>query len=221
MITPDTAAKWRSGPRFDQMAAALIGAIAVLAAILAVIHTNYSLASTRAQLEGSRLAADIAARISTASLAGDLGTYGSDEAVLRLEMQGTDRAIAAGQAGEPGAAAIGEAEYQASKALRAALDETQKTIGGTPLDVYAADLVTTTNEHFQAEVTEQNHQVDVAKDAGSRDRTSILGLSFLALAGVLAGLAAVLREGRAGRIALLAASGIVGWAMILSVLAVI
>jgi hypothetical protein len=221
MITPDTAAKWRSGARFDQIAAALIGAIAILAAVLAVIHTNYGLASTRAQLEASRLAADISARISTASLSSDLETFSSAEAVMQLGMQGVDRALAAAQAGDPGATAIGAAEYEASKALRVALDETQKTVGGAPLDAYAAELVTTTNEDAVAEATEQNHQVDLAKDAGSRDRTSVLGLSFLALAGVLTGLAAVLREGRAGWIALLTASGIVCWATILSVLAVV
>lgn len=56
---------------------------------------------------------------------------------------------------------------------------------------------------------------------GSGGQTSVLALSLLALAGVLTGLGAVLREGRAGWIALLTASGIVCWATILSVLAVV
>ena len=69
-------------------------------------------------------------------------------------------------------------------------------------------------------MAEQNRQADLATSLGGRDRTAFLALSFLALAGVLTGLAAVLREGRAGRIALAAASGIVGWATILTVLAI-
>jgi hypothetical protein len=221
MISPDTAAKLHNGTRYDQVAAALIGAIAVLAAVLAVIHTNYGLEATRAQLQASRLATDISGRISTASIAGDLEVFGADQAVMKLEMQGNDRMLIAARDADPGAMAIGKAEFEASIALRSALNETQKTSGGTPLDAYAASLVRTTAADFAAEVAEQNHQADLATSFGGRDRTAFLALSFLALAGVLTGLAAVLREGRAGRIALLAASGIVGWATILTVLAVV
>ena len=70
-------------------------------------------------------------------------------------------------------------------------------------------------------MNEQNRQVDLANQAGAQNSRSILGLSFLALAGVLTGLAAVLREGRAGWIALLAAVAMAGAAGLMAVLAVI
>ena len=67
---------------------------------------------------------------------------------------------------------------------------------------------------LRAEVAEQGRQVDIAAAAGSRGRLAVLGLSLSALAGVLVGLALVLREGRPGWTALLAACGIAGLAVV-------
>jgi hypothetical protein len=219
VIYPDQAAKLRSGVRFDRIVASVIGVIAVLAAVLGVVHNERSLASTHAQLMASRLAADISARIAIRSVAGNL-TFSSDEAVLLLEREGNDRALAAAQADNAGAAAVGGAMYDASKQLKAQLAATGATTGAPPLDGYAANLIETTPEEFEAELAEQSRQVDLANDAGWHDRIAIMGLSFLALAGVLAGLAAVLREGRAGWIVVRVAAGIAGLTALLVLLAI-
>jgi len=220
VIYPDQAAKLRSGVRFDRIVAGVIGVIAVVAAVLGVVHTDRSLASTHAQLTASRLAADISARIAISSLAGNL-TFNSDEAVLFLEMEGNDRALAAGLAGNAGAAAVGGAMYDASKQLKAQVAATGATVAGSPLDGYAVNLIETTPEEFEAELAEQSRQVDLANDAGWHDRIAIMGLSFLALAGVLAGLAAVLREGRAGWIVVRVAAGIAVLTTLLVILAIV
>jgi hypothetical protein len=112
-------------------------------------------------------------------------------------------------------------EHQAAADLGTALAATSATGGGAPLDSYTSGLVKATTQQLLAEVNEQNRQVDLANDAGTRNSRSILGLSFLALGGVLTGLAAVMREGRAGWIALLAAIAMAGAAGLMAALALI
>jgi len=90
-----------------------------------------------------------------------------------------------------------------------------------PLDSYTSGLLRDTTARLVVEVNEQNRQVDIADDTSARNSRSILGLSFLALAGVLTGLAAVLREGRAGWFALLFAVSMTGAAGLVAVLALI
>ncbi len=65
------------------------------------------------------------------------------------------------------------------------------------------------------------HQMDVAENAGFHDRLAFLGISLLALAGVLVGLAAVLRQSRAGWFSLGTAGAIVAVSAILAVLAML
>ncbi len=220
MIAPDAAADLRAERRFDLLAAVLIGAIAILAAVLAVIQIETGQASTRAQIEAARLTADLSARLQVSGTAQTAAIVDQQEA-LALSMQATGRGLAALQYGDDGAAAIGEAETQAAADLGTALAATSATSGGAPLDSYTAGLLNATTPQLLAELGEQNRQVDLANDAGTRNSRSILGLSLLALAGVLTGLAAVLREGRAGWIALLSAVGMAGAAELLAVLAVI
>jgi hypothetical protein len=220
MVSPDNVRKWRDDARYDRIAATLIGVIAVLAAVLAVVHTNRSLEAGRAGLEASRLAADITGRIGAVSVAWNL-SYASDEAVLYLSMDGTDRAIAAAQLEDVDAYTVAQAEIDAATKLRAWLTATEATTGGPPLDLYAADLLSTTPADFEAELAEQNRQMDLAEQAGWQDRMAFLGISLLALAGVLVGLAAVLRQNRAGWFAIGSAGGMVGAAVLLAVLAIV
>jgi hypothetical protein len=220
MVNPDNVRKWRDDVHFDRLAATLIGIIAVLAALLAVVHTDRSLEASRANLEASRLAADITGRIGSVSIAGNL-SYTSDEAVLFLAMEGTDRSIAAAGADDAGAWTVGQTMIAASQELRAALDATMGTTGGPPLDPYAAGLLATTAADFNAELAEQSRQMDVAQNAGWHDRLAFLGISLLALAGVLTGLAAVLRQSRAGWFAVGSAGIIVAVAALLAVFALL
>jgi hypothetical protein len=220
MIAPDAAADLRAERRFDLLAAVLIGAIAILAAVLAVIQIETGQASSRAQVEAARLTADLSARLEVSSTVQNQAFVDEQEA-LALSIQATGRQIAGLQYGDDGAIAVGQVEHQAGADLGTALTATSATSGGAPLDSYTSGLLEATTQQLLGELREQNRQVDLANDAGARNSKSILGLSFLALAGVLTGLAAVLREGRAGWIALLTAVAMAGAAGLLAVLAVI
>jgi hypothetical protein len=218
VVAPDHAAKLSAAARFDRMAAIVIGTIAVLGALLGVIHTDRSTAGTRAQLQATRLATDISARIAVNSVGTNL-SYQADEAVLMLQMDGADRALAAVAADNAGIAAVGQAEVDAATALKAALAATQATSGGSPTDAYVASMLAMTADDFAAELTAQGHQMDLAHDAGTHDGFAVLGISVLALAAVLTGLAAVVRESRGGWWALRSAAGFIGLAVILGLVA--
>jgi hypothetical protein len=217
-VPPEHAEKLSAAARFDRFAAILIGTIAVLSAMLGVVHTDRSTAASRAQFQASRLAADISARIAVNSVGTNL-SYQVDEAILMLQMDGTDRAIAAA-ADDAGIAAVGQAEVDAATALKAALDATRATSGGAPADAYVAAMLAMTSDDFMADLTAQGHQMDLAHEAGTHDGFAILGISLLALAAVLTGLAAVLRESRGGWWALRSAAGLVVVAVILGAMAI-
>ena len=208
MIDMETAAQPRSTAWFDRLAAITIGAIAVVAAVLAITQTTYGQRQDHDQAQAARLEADLSARLSANQLVTDVA-LGSQQGALVLGMQGTSRGIAGLQASDDSAVAIGDAEQKASSRLQQWLAATLATSGGPPLDAYAAGLVNATTAQLQAEVTQQRALVELAGDASSRSDRSVLGLSFLALAGVLTGLAAVLGHGRAGWMLLLFACGMV------------
>jgi hypothetical protein len=218
MIAPDAAAELRAERRFDLVAALLIGTIAVLAAILAIAQMNASQAATRANLEAARMAADVSARISVSSQSLD-SALGAKRTAIMLGIEGVSREIAGSQNNDATVTAVGQAQQSASDQLSAALTATTDTTGGKPVDQYTAGLLTATTEQLKAEVTDQNHQVDLADTATSHEQRAVLGLSFLALAGVLTGLAAVLREGRSGWISLSAACAMAVSSGLLAILA--
>jgi hypothetical protein len=220
MIAPDAAAELRAERRFDMIAAILIGLIAVLAAVLAASQIDASQSVTRADMKAARLASDLSARISVSAQALD-SSLGSQQVALMLGMESASRQLVALQNSDAGAMAIGAAEDQAFAKLQKALAATSATTGGAPVDAYTAGLLNASTADLQAELAEQNHQVDLSSEARSREQQAVLGLSFLALAGVLTGLAAVLREGRAGRISLAAAGAMAGGAGILAVLTLV
>jgi hypothetical protein len=209
MIAPDSAAELRAERRFDMIAAVLIGCIAVLAAILAYSQIDASLAATRADMKAARLAADLSARISVSSQALD-SSLGAQQVALMMGMDAASRELAGVKNNDGGTLAVGAAEDQAFTKLQKSLAATSATSGSAPVDVYTRGLLNATTADLENELAEQNHQVDLSNEASSREQRSVLGLSFLALAGVLTGLAAVLREGRAGWISLVAACAMAG-----------
>ena len=207
MIELEAEETGRGGALLDKAATALIGLVAVMAAVLAILQVGNSLAGTRAQVQAARLSADASARISASSLARDASLRAQQDAVV-LGMAAVNRMLVATTAGDAGALAVGTAQQAASDRLRAAVVETAATTGGAPVDAYASGLVGATIDGIVAEVKEQNRQVDLAAAASSREQRAVLGLSLLTLAGVLAGIAAVIGRGRAAWLTLA-----LGWGM--------
>jgi len=204
MIAPDSAAGLRAERRFDLVAALLIGVIAVLAAILALVQMSAGQTASRASLQAAKVEADLSARISVSAEATNAVLTARQTAIV-LAMEAIAREQAGIQYSDPTSTAIGAAEQSAYTKLDSILVETGATTGGKPVDPYTAGLLGATPADLKSELAEQNHQVDLANAAGFQEQLAVLGLSFLALAGVLTGLAAVLREGRSGRISLTAA----------------
>jgi len=204
MIAPDSAAGLRAERRFDLVAAVLIGVIAVLAAILALVEMSAGQTASRASLQAAKVEADLSARISVSAEATNAVLTARQTAIV-LAMEAIAREQAGIQYSDPTSTAIGAAEQSAYTKLDSILVETGATTGGKPVDPYTAGLLGATPADLKSELAEQNHQVDLANAAGFQEQLAVLGLSFLALAGVLTGLAAVLREGRSGRISLTAA----------------
>jgi hypothetical protein len=197
VISPDTTLELQAERRFDLFVSAMIGAIAVMAAVLAIMQITTSQAASRADQQAARLAADLSARISISGQASG-SSYLAQQTALMLGLEATGREIAALDNSDTTALEVGKAAEQAYEKLKAELDATIATSGGSPVDSYLAAMVTATEAQLKAELVEQNRQADLANDQNDRSQWASLGLSFLALAGVLTGLSAVLKEGRSG-----------------------
>jgi hypothetical protein len=197
IATPDATMELREERRFDLFVSAMIGVIAVMAAVLAVIQISTSQASTRADLQAARLASDLSARISISGQATG-ASFLAQQTALMLGIEAAGRSISAIDNGDEAALAVGAAADEAYRQLQAEMAATTATSGGAPLDAYIAGMIKATTADLEEELLEQNRQVDLANDQSARGQWASLGLSFLALAGVLTGLAAVLKEGRAG-----------------------
>jgi hypothetical protein len=217
MIEPEVATRWRSQGAFDKTATLLIGTVAVLAALLAILQAVNGLESTRAQAQAARLTADVAAKVSGSSLAQDASLRSQQDALV-LGMEAVSTLLVATQSGDAGLYAVGTAEQAAAAKLTAALAESAATSGAAPVDPYTAGLMSPSIADLNAEVDEQNRQVDLANTAGARSQRAVLGLSLLTLAAVLAGISAVVGRGRAGWATLSVAWGTTIAAMVVTLL---
>jgi hypothetical protein len=207
MIDVENAGRWSGGAGYDKVATLLIGVVAILAATFAIQQTHFGLEGQRAQIMAARLSADAATKVATSSAVSG-SVLGAQQQALLVGMGGVSRQLAGTVNADEAFVAIGGAQQAASEDLRGVIDATAATSGKAPLDPYAAGLVVANNPALVVEVREQNRQVDLADDLGGREQLAVLGLSLATLAGVMAGVAAVLRRGRAGW-ALLA----IGWSV--------
>ena len=139
MITkPDLVAKTAPGRRFDQLASSLIGFLAVMAAMLAIVQAGQSQTGGRAQAMATRLADDILTRSSVSRLVDDFAG-GAQLQVIDLRVDALARQGEGAALGDAGAAAVGAADEKAAELLQTAMTETINTSGGAPLDPYTVD----------------------------------------------------------------------------------
>ena len=205
MIDYDALKETQRGERFDRLTALLIGLIAVLAATLVVVETFESLAEDRANANARRLASELTTRI-IASGSLDNHRIVNGQRALAVQMEGNARALVGLQTGDAAEVAIGEAQVAAGQRLAEVAERMGAPPGAeSPLDSYARDILGSGMNQLFEVLAEQNHQADLADAASTSSNQAVLGLSVVALAGVLVGLAAVLGSGRAGRVLLLVA----------------
>lgn len=200
MIDLEAVTETRGGSRYELVVALLIGLVALSAATLAVMQVQHSADETRAHLMASRLASDITTRI-TASTDLFRAKLLSMQMAAMGAMGGVSRQIVNFSTSDPAQEALGGAEYEAYSRLILIADAmTQIPSVDGPLDSYALSVISTTDERLTELTGDQNDQADAAELAGERGNLVVLGLSLVALAAVLAGLAAVLGEGWSGRL---------------------
>jgi hypothetical protein len=204
-------AQTHPGTGFDKLVALLIGLVALLAAALAIVQVTASGEQARAQMEASRLIAQFDVRNAGATELGRLQLQAAQRAA-QVGNVGGSRAMAGIESGDEAALAVGTAELAAAGRLGdVAMRLGRRPAAEGPVDAYAREILSSTIEDVATLGDEQIVQADLADAASKRGGMAVLGLSFVALAGVLAGLAGILGEGRAGRLTLL--TGYVAWSL--------
>jgi len=199
---PETAGR----DRFERTVTLLIGVATVLAALLVNLELSSHRREARASSEGSRLAVSAFRTMTTGSL--DVGA--KTTALVRvsdLAFNSRAHVIAAKsdfQMSLLAKAEVGSADRSAAAYLRTVgftvpVSQLVQSLSGvqTQLLGAAADR----EQRFADGVTQSNEQVDRADRYARRGSRATLALAFLASAGALFGLAAVLRAGRAGWVA--------------------
>jgi hypothetical protein len=182
--------------RFDYVAALLVGTLAVLGAVLISLQLTHDHASGRAGSEGSRLALDITTRGAVSNeVVGWL--LSNQQQAATVAITGLARSMAALNANATDDALVGDADFNAGKQLQDELTAMAATVSDG-LDPYTAGLVNATIDQIKTELAEQIRQIDLADAESARSHTAVLGLTFVALGGVLAGLAVALKETRPG-----------------------
>lgn len=198
----ETVQSVEAGTRFHQVVAVMLGLIAVLAAALGAVQLDRSQAEARATAQAARLTGDLAAGIPIQGIAFEM-TFGAFQTALTRAAEGMTRQFLASGV-DDSSVAEGVAEEAAGNRLQliaSAMGATPDSTTGLP--AYELRLLTTELTALEAEVAEQNRLVDIDAQSASTDSSAaVAGLSVLALAGVMVGLAAVLGASRAGRVTL-------------------
>jgi hypothetical protein len=194
--------------RFDRWLAVLVGAAAILAALLATLQVDSGKQEERALLMASRLSVRIfeetaggsprfSFQINSLQQATTLAISATAAQIAVLGLPETAEAIQA----------RAEADVKASERLMAIA----QTMGEVPP---ASSGIDSTTRHVMGSgpldwaglLTEQLRQMDIADRYGERGNRTLFGLSLLALGAVLIGLAAVLGRSVPGRVVLGAAT---------------
>ncbi len=209
-----------AGTRWDRLIALVLGLVAVLAASLVLVQTVQGQAEARASAMASRITADVIARI-VAYEAREIALAALSSRSVQPGFEGLARGQVALELGREGGEVLGAAGQAATFRLIGQVAEMKALPGPeVPLDAYARAVLASSAAEIDLLVRDgQNRQRDLADAASSRSNEALLGLSVIALAGVLAGLAAVVGRSRTGRLLLALAYAATGASFVLLLLA--
>lgn len=209
MIDIEAVNETAAGTPFHRVVSLLIGIVAVLAAILAVAQVDLSQKESRTLLQAARVSASIFEGIAASGQRSSF-TLNSQQDAIAVNIASLARSLAALERGTvdiPGDTERVAADMAATDRLQVIAESMGAPApDAVPLDAAARQAINAEPETLGARVTQQNVLVDQANEYGSRGGRSLLALSFVALAGVLLGLAATLGPGQAGRLALATAA---------------
>lgn len=193
---------------FDRWLAVLVGAAAILAALLATLQVDAGMQEERALHMASRLSVRIFEGTAGGSPRFAFQVNGLQLATS-LAISATAAQIAVLNDPETLDAIQGRAEADAKAAER--LFVIAQTMGSVPSESSGVDEATRklagADPGDLADVAlAQNREMEVADRHGERGNRTLYGLSLLALGAVLVGLAAVLGRGVPGRVVIVAAT---------------
>lgn len=199
MIDAETLAEIEAGTRRERALALLLGLVAIVAAALVLVQAVQGQREARANAVAAQLSADVTTRLVASQTF--LGfRFLNLQRATQVMVEGGARRLVALEIGSEPEAAIGGAETEAGRDLAALVGEMAALPPADgPLDAWARAALGTGNDELARRVAEQNTARDAATLASARSNEAVLGLSIVALAGVLAGLAAVVGRGRSGR----------------------
>jgi hypothetical protein len=190
--------------------AVLVGLVALVAAIFGTIEADTDKQAERASVMSTRLATQVFEGTAVVSQVDSFGLNAQQDVIV-TQLGVTAHTIAGLQAGDDTTVLEAEDPIEATAADRLAnviAEMTdRKRLGAVP-DKHTASVVSLDDAGLIALVNAQGRAVDLADQLGSRSTLLVYALSLVALAGVLAGLAGVLRRGPGAILALVA--GFVG-----------
>ena len=211
--------------------AILLGLVAVLAAMLVLCQTAQGQQEARANAVAARITATVSTgllledavtgfRIANLERATQLGMGGGSRRIVALTPPGASDTGAESEIELAADDAIGAAEMDAGSRLMAIIEATAQLPDDTSrLDPYARAAIARTVDDLKGLVELQRDERARAETASGHSNEAVLGLSIVALAGVLAGLAAVLGRGRAGWALLLTGYAALGVSALILVVA--
>jgi hypothetical protein len=192
--------------RFERILALLVGLTALVASLLATLELDSGRKGDRASLLGARLPVQIFEGIASSQLRSDFHLNTQREAV-GVGIAALSRQITALRAGQQLAfeGVVGRADYAASRRLQAAAREMAAiSPESRGVDRHTAETILVTTKALKEQVRMQGKVIDRANRFSNRDGKAVFALSLVAISAALLGLAAVLKAGPGGRIALTA-----------------
>jgi hypothetical protein len=211
----------REGSAFDKAVAWLIGIVALTAACLAVVQVDRTLIEGRAQAGSATLASELSTQLTAR---GELQRFrlGSAQRAFMAGMAGLSRQLVGLETANETEIARGAAESDAADLLVGIADSMALLPPEDgPLDPYTRTVLAATDEAIAEMLAEQNADADTAVSAGGQGSLVVAALTMVALAAVLAGLAAVLKDDRPGRVTLVLGFAAAGVAIALGLRAVL
>ena len=203
------------GTRHEHLMALLVGLIGVVAACLVFLEVSASHDEARATATAARLTSELTTRLNASSAPFGF-RLGKTLEASQVALQGTSRQMVSLEASDPVWEAIGAADYRAAERLGIIAQEMgSEPDESGPLDGYARSVLSSTMEELEVLLAEQNRQRDLSDAGSARSEQAVFGLSLLALAGVLAGLAAVVGQGRSGGVLLALGYVLAGGAVVM------
>lgn len=192
--------------RFERTLAVLVGLTALVASLVATLELDSGRKGDRAAILGARLPVQIFEGIASSQNRSDFHLNTQRQAsALAIEALARQSSSPPRENGLDFEQLIARADLAASRRLRvAAMEMARIDPESRGVDPHTAKTILVTTKELGNQVQIQGSVIDRANKYSGRDGRAVFALSLVAIAAALLGLAAVLKAGPGGRIALTA-----------------